>query len=159
MLPAGSCWLSWWTEGALGPGGSPGRARPWKRQVSSLESIVSGQGWGGAGGEGPPSLLCLGWGKCLSSSPSLEAGATWAMGGGVAEDCQFPLGSPLYLARDGERLGSECTHPHGNSKEPGPSGTLALAGDGAPLAKGPGFCVWQQLLRGGQAVSCRTCDE
>lgn len=50
-------------------------------------------------------------------------------------------------------------HSHGNSNEPGPSGTLALAGEGAPLAKRPGPCLWQQLLQGGQAMSCRTCGK
>lgn len=50
-------------------------------------------------------------------------------------------------------------HPHGNSNEPGPSGTLALAGDGAPSAKGSGPYLWQELLQGGQAMSCSTCGK
>lgn len=90
MLPAGPCsWgLSLWTEVARGqvgdeaePGFGKGKFPVWRAEWAGL-----GRGfWEGGVGGGPlPLLLCLGWGKGLYSFPSLEAGATWGMGGGVA---------------------------------------------------------------------------
>lgn len=106
-----------WVGAEVGPGVGKGRLPAW-RVVRTLHCRV----WACPGLKGgPPSPPLIG-------SRGRGAGGGHGRRGGVRG--WFPLGSPLYLARDGERLRSECTHPHGNSNEPGPWGTRAQVGDG-----------------------------